>query len=153
MASVYGGAVVTIAASDAADSSRGFLHDYKFKFEPCELLYSGDTEDATLEVFVIYLPGDMRTVAFEPPSLLSKRGWALEERLLSPRTLSFRNYRLHWECAKSCCSDSMHYPYRTDRNLLDKLQRRPIYGIGRPSTSYEYWCDIITIYSDCRLSI
>ncbi|KAH7324030.1 heterokaryon incompatibility protein-domain-containing protein [Rhexocercosporidium sp. MPI-PUGE-AT-0058] len=33
MASVYSGALVTIAASDAEDSSKGFFHDYSTKFD------------------------------------------------------------------------------------------------------------------------
>jgi hypothetical protein len=38
----------------------------------------------------------------------------LQERLLSPRVLSFRRDRMAWECNRGCYSDDRHYPFITN---------------------------------------
>ncbi len=102
MAGVYSGALVTIAASDAEDSSKGFFHDYSTKFDSCEFPYWRDIEDGMIMTSMTYLPPNMENLAVEPPSRLSTRGWVLQERLLSQRVLSFGSNRLQWERSKFC---------------------------------------------------
>jgi hypothetical protein len=153
MASIYSGALVTIAASDAADSSKGFFHDYNSaRFDSCELPYWNDTEDAMVRVSVTYQPPNMQCMANEPESRLSKRGWVLQERLLSPRILSFRSNRLHWECSKFCRSDDMHYPYTMNRIHYNAVEKRSIHSLCDLPIAFEYWCDIVSTYSGCHLT-
>jgi hypothetical protein len=152
MASVYRGALITIAASDAADSSKGFFHDYnRAKFDPCELPYWNDTEDEMLIVSVTYKPSNTANLD-ESQSRLSKRGWVLQERLLSQRVLSFRSNRLHWECARFCYTDNAHYPYIMNRIFHNIAEKRSIHSLGDLPTAFKYWCDIVATYSYCQLS-
>ncbi|KAE8444979.1 hypothetical protein EG329_014107 [Mollisiaceae sp. DMI_Dod_QoI] len=140
------------AASDAADSSEGFLHDYSnTKFGSCEISYQNEIEDAMIPVSVIYKSPPMESIAFER-SCLSMRGWVLQERLLSQRILSFRSNRLQWECNKFCCSDDIHYPYIKNRFIYGEVRKQSINTLRDLSTALKYWYDIIITYSGCYLT-
>jgi hypothetical protein len=52
-----------------------------------------------------------QNIIYGSHSRLFTRGWVLQERLLSERTLSFRTRRLVWECTTHCRSDDLYYPY------------------------------------------
>lgn len=94
---VYENAYVTVVAADAA-TGESF-------FEPIE-----DTEEKALPPFSLPLRlpnGEVGTIVAEryieyTPQLhaVNKRGWTLQERLLSPRSLVYTNNpnRLIWDC-------------------------------------------------------
>lgn len=153
MSSVYSGAWVTIAASDAADSSQGFLHNYvSSKFDSWNFTYSNGREDALVTVSVTYKPEDLENHLSEPKPRLSERGWALQERLLSQRILSFRTNRMSWECSKLCYSDDMHYPYTMEHLSYDMVDKRSIRSLSDLSTAFEYWYETVMTYTKCQLT-
>jgi len=55
MASIYAGALVTIASSGATDSSKGFLHDYfPTKYGSFELPYKNKDEHSVISITIEY---------------------------------------------------------------------------------------------------
>jgi hypothetical protein len=116
MANIYSNALLTIAASDTANTSIGFLAYYPAViFDPFELCVKDEIKGLSSQITVIY-PSPDKEVAISMgwSSCLSKRGWVLQERLLSPRVLSFRRDRMAWECNRGCYSDDRHYPFITN---------------------------------------
>ncbi len=91
MGSIYKNSAATIFAASTLKASEGFLrapHDplQSFRFE----LTLEDCGKATL--------GLLSTKSLHVSHPLDKRGWALQEWLLSPRRLVFSNRELLWSC-------------------------------------------------------
>lgn len=94
MGKVYSNAVVTIAASAASESSQGFLLPREdFNATDPQLVFCGP--DGTMGLVSVRYEFPSATDIGQP---LDLRGWALQERLLSPRLLSYETRRLRWTC-------------------------------------------------------
>ena len=94
MAHIYGNACVTISAAGGSDCSAGCFMKGKADTgqELGQLvlgLPNGDTGIIYLRVNNYYKPAN------DP---LNKRGWALQERLLSPRLLIYSAGKVSWQC-------------------------------------------------------
>lgn len=50
----------------------------------------------------------------ETNSVLSKRAWVLQERLLSRRVLYFGSLQMYWECLTNVRHENLHYPFVDD---------------------------------------
>ncbi|KAH8802510.1 heterokaryon incompatibility protein-domain-containing protein, partial [Xylogone sp. PMI_703] len=144
MADIYSRALVTIAASDAANSNAGFLGEYPSSLR-CNI--GGLIQIRCIPTFIT------SPVAHNEESILSGRGWALQEAIFSPRFLSFKRERLQWHCTKESRSDDILMPYwskfdtrRAERPTIAKLltwdERRV----------YESWRDIVTNFSQTKLT-
>jgi Heterokaryon incompatibility protein (HET) len=95
MGDVYQNAWLTIAASSAPDNHAGFLDDRNSKFvTPLIELPHGNDGSLFLRH---HIGGWKETVG---DSLLNQRGWALQERMLSPRILYFTAEQIQWEYRK-----------------------------------------------------
>ncbi len=143
MVTVYSNSLLTIAAADAADSCVGFLSDYSPPLFPSVEL---------LAVVVEYSDGRQETIGSTWKTVLSKRGWALQERLLSPRVLSFRRNRLVWQCNDHTRSDDQHYPITIERVSFGDLKRQLMDGLDEWGL-LDYWCDVVRVYSQCQLTL
>lgn len=89
MGSIYANAYVTIAADGAKDSNGGLFLDLA-------------TEEAySLSGHRIALRLGHAHRSEVSASGLSKRGWVLQEMILSPRVLHFSRGRMYWQCAAS----------------------------------------------------
>lgn len=94
MGKVYFNAVVTIAASAASASSQGFLLPREdFDATAPQLVFCGP--DGTRGLVSVRYRFPSATDIGQP---LDLRGWALQERLLSPRLLSYETRQLRWTC-------------------------------------------------------
>ena len=91
MASVYKNAAITIAASSSGNATDGFLSKGIRPYCPNYELRI-PTPDG--EQGAVYLSAE----AYEPAHPLDKRGWALQEFMLSSRMLIFSDYELLWQC-------------------------------------------------------
>lgn len=99
MAKVYGNSTVTIAASRAACSSEGFLGKRTPRIYVA-VPFRDDHVSGELLIFPLHVRnvGDTsRYVRLEDEPLTS-RGWVLQERYLSPRTIHFGNSQVCFEC-------------------------------------------------------
>ncbi|KAI0888539.1 heterokaryon incompatibility protein-domain-containing protein [Annulohypoxylon maeteangense] len=159
MADIYSNATVTIAASDAPNSSQGFLHDYP----PADADIISLNVRAGLECDGITAP-IMLECATEIPSIgvtmandwgtnLSTRGWALQERLLSNRMLSFRKSRTVWECQQVCYADDRHHPFTLGPMMLSEIaQVRRVEDINTEGEIFQYWREVAETFADCSLT-
>jgi hypothetical protein len=99
MASVYGGAYLTIAADRSRDSAAGFLGSREL---PNHVSFGVEWESCASQVhaYSYEVPGNGvlllgHSIRNEP---LSRRGWALQERMLSRRVVHFTTYQMIFEC-------------------------------------------------------
>ncbi|PVH85948.1 hypothetical protein DL98DRAFT_583035 [Cadophora sp. DSE1049] len=91
MGMIYKNATVTIAATRSSDVKDGFLDDIKI-----------------LQIHLSFVGPNGRLrklwVHTEPPELpdepLDRRGWTLQESLLSPRILNYGSKDLIWKCRR-----------------------------------------------------
>jgi hypothetical protein len=91
MASVYKNAAITIAASSSENSMDGFLSKRIRPYLPKDSLHIPILNG---EKGTVYLSAE----AYEPEHPLDKRGWTLQEFMLSSRMLIFSDYELLWQC-------------------------------------------------------
>ena len=114
MAAIYEQAAFTISASRALTAQTGFLHDIDQASVIDHLFqipYVGP--DSTVGWVYLAIPKDG---ALESP--LSTRGWALQERCLSPRILEYRPAQLRWICRSSSASHCFANGWRRDEQRL-----------------------------------
>ncbi|KAK3358201.1 heterokaryon incompatibility protein-domain-containing protein, partial [Lasiosphaeria hispida] len=164
MAKVYGHAHVNIAAASSLDSRGGLFFD---------------RDPDTIRPFAAYAPGghgplaegwyiwkdDNRWVNIgqEP---LHRRGWVLQERLLSARTIHFTKSQIFWHCLENIGCESIF------SRVPDELFRPPVMQVGdytdiritaakiqkmRPTSTTaarlgQDWQKLIAQYTKCRLS-
>jgi Heterokaryon incompatibility protein (HET) len=152
MRDVYGYSLCTIAATGAEDASVGCFQDRNPDLvRPIRVRANWETGRTP------YLPGKLTCVNAYlwktgiDRSPLSKRAWAFQERLLSPRILHFSKQQMFWECDRSTACET--FP----NGLWNK-------GIGASSASkrvlktnhggfdYNQWSTILADYSQGALS-
>lgn len=92
MARIYSNAIFTIAASSAGSAQDGFLQDRM----------KGDDRIQAFNLPYVCGKGILGSVTLarveEKDEPLDQRGWALQERILSPRTLEFGTRQTRWIC-------------------------------------------------------
>ncbi|CAG8980991.1 hypothetical protein HYALB_00013789 [Hymenoscyphus albidus] len=100
MADVYGGSAITVAAADAKNSSIGCF----FQRSPKEIC-SLHLQTAKRSYSVTELMSQSSGVK---NSLLFKRAWAFQERVLSPRILHFTRTQVFWKCRGGELASELH---------------------------------------------
>ncbi|KAI1658775.1 heterokaryon incompatibility protein-domain-containing protein [Daldinia decipiens] len=158
MANIYSNATVTIAASDAQNSSQGFLHDYPPADADVVVLdgYAGPgchgiTAPITLKC-ATETPWAYFTIASDWHTNLSSRGWALQERLLSNRILSFCTRRVLWECQQVCHADDRHHPFTLDPLFSETARVKRVEFINTENKIFEHWREVAQTFADCSLT-
>ncbi|KAJ8127380.1 hypothetical protein O1611_g6257 [Lasiodiplodia mahajangana] len=111
MRSVYSGAVCTVASTGSSNSAGGCFHGRsRTSLEPCRVGVS--SPDALLPQWIYARKDDIiefqRGVVEAP---LSRRGWAIQERLLSRRILHFGADMMLWECCGRSASELNPHGY------------------------------------------
>jgi hypothetical protein len=91
---IYSQATITIAASHANSVHDGFLGDRTPLRQYFQLPYLCLIEQELQEGSITLYRG--RYEEYEQP--LESRGWAFQERLLSPRILDYRSHHTEWVC-------------------------------------------------------
>ncbi|KIX95821.1 uncharacterized protein Z520_08529 [Fonsecaea multimorphosa CBS 102226] len=100
MGDIYQNAFCTLAATAAADGSRGFFsHRDARVVSPCAIPVvpkGGDGGEKRSIYYCVDHEDWAKNVSQGP---LNGRSWVLQERLLSPRVLHFGADQLYWECS------------------------------------------------------
>jgi hypothetical protein len=138
---VYGSSYLNIAAAGATDGSQGCL----FLGQDLERVNAFRVKARIDGVKHIYncAPVDLyEHCILKTP--LAMRAWALQERLLSPRTLHFSRGQLFWECNEKVACES--FPHHLPDDLVPRLTH-----VKKGSLS-ESWNRIVKKYSGCQLS-
>ncbi|KAK9802264.1 hypothetical protein SCARD494_00197 [Seiridium cardinale] len=115
MADIYGGAALTIAALGAKDSSVGcFVTRNPLELVPT-LVRDGDAKTRDqVWVWNHKISGPSAEGSLRPP--LHRRGWVVQERALSPRTLHFGFKMVYWECIEGSASEAR--PGMQERHIV-----------------------------------
>ncbi|TVY15015.1 hypothetical protein LARI1_G006653 [Lachnellula arida] len=135
MSSIYGGSTVTIAAAGAKDGTEGCF------LKPPGFIGKVHLEPTTGEVWDI-APSEFYGSVVK--SHLAGRAWALQERLLSPRTLHFSKTELFWECRH--CDASESFPEGSPQ-----FEHRHMFHRDRKPIS-EIWHTIVKLYTGAQLT-
>jgi Heterokaryon incompatibility protein (HET) len=102
MQNVYKDATVTLIAASSTSVNEGIFLTRFFQNNPCPLPWGApcNTDKASpTSRQLAYLRPTTSECDLGEPWPIHHRGWALQEDLLSSRTLSFSSSRIVWECA------------------------------------------------------
>lgn len=151
MTDVYRNAQCTIAAAGARDGNGGcFVTRNPLVYIPCKI-YEGDGNCIVAE----WSDLSCKSLTDAP---LDSRGWVLQEKVLSRRTLNFGSQMLSWECAQSHATERNVYrdlDYARKRGWL-KESFRNITTPGLPQSDfigfYGSWMTILRQYTSCKLT-
>ena len=104
MPDVYGQAFITLSASSASSVNKGFLHtrDIAMRFPPFSLRYR--CRDGA-EGRLLFQPE-----LYPKRDPTNRRGWTLQERVLSPRLIDFSSLQVRWRCQTTKSCDSGYPP-------------------------------------------
>ncbi|KAL7911754.1 heterokaryon incompatibility domain-containing protein [Trichoderma velutinum] len=150
MASIYKNASITIAASSSENAAHGFLTQ---KIRPYCPGYEVRIPMANNQIGTVYLS----TGPYEPDHPLDKRGWTLQEFMLSSRMLIFSDYELLWQCKemdlRSVSARGIEYlqPLETLPWTVFDNGAEPYFGILESDKRY-LWKTIVQQYTDRKLT-
>lgn len=164
MPQIYRNATLTIAAARARNVHEGFLEERvapRFIGEVFELPYI--CPDNQLGSIILCRSGLMK----EP---LDERAWALQERLLSPRTLEYGTRQLRWICQENEHEQGYTDGWTRDPEDFEGRIDRAEYEIFREDSDtpqsmgsdirdemhkriVEDWYRVVTVYSNRELTV
>ena len=172
MHAVYANCVLTIAASWGKDSGTGLFIERKPLYQqPCRIF-----KDACTGVYIQpHITDPAKLSMDQDVQNLEKRAWALQERYLPARILSYRSSELQWDCLESHGSESWptrvrrraetmmaenirgHWMYEPDNTALRKISLLKTRS-GRSDLDYmidfySHWNDILRRYTRARLTV
>ncbi|PMD32736.1 HET-domain-containing protein [Hyaloscypha variabilis F] len=116
MAEVYAGAVVTIAATSANDGREG-LFVAKGAWNEAVPFSMANSHGEQTTIYIRSASNDHHVMSknnlFDAHPL-SRRGWVLQERLLSTRILMFTSCELVFDCQTLLWCECGHFPFKTE---------------------------------------
>jgi hypothetical protein len=131
MASVYSNAYCTIAASSSSNGSEGchINHDLA-PYGPVTLtcVKTDDLGNSVPEQVRVFSQFGMPTQNILQTDPLTKRGWTLQERKLSPRMLHYSKDTVRWECMT--LKASMLFPWNDNLAFNGAVRRFDVGQIG-----------------------
>lgn len=165
MAEIYQRSFITIAASGARDGSDGlYFHRSPAHIDPCPVAVQWDPNRSATRKFVVAMPAEeIITKHFHQQPLVS-RGWVMQERLLSPRTVHFGRIQVFWTCKQLRASEAHEtngvLSFAPDEfygsTTLDRIWGRGDTAAGAGDDKMlapaEFWHRAVEQYSSCRLT-
>lgn len=156
MATIYSGAILTISAARSANFIEGFLSSrhsdhllpFSYKLPTGFGVYARRTADLEARHAVL---GERAVIGLPGSSPLFERGWAFQERLLSPRVLHFTRSELIFECLQGprCECGANGLPYRALKAhgglKLDDAGNRNL-------SIHKQWCRLVEQFTRRRLA-
>jgi hypothetical protein len=168
MGDIYTNAILTISAAGANDCDEGFLTARQgvkecYEEKSRELQYL--CPDGALGKMYLVATGHDH-LNDEHPESIYERAWTHQERLLSPRMLTFGRRKLSWQClASSHCDfdiEDLHFGSATldIRKFLHGISTQPTNTISSSaqqdlpprSVLLRWWREVVHGYSQGRLS-
>ncbi|KAM0253650.1 hypothetical protein ACHAQJ_007162 [Trichoderma viride] len=140
MAQIYGDCDLNIAATSAPNGSVGCFFD-----RPNQWLVqvSSTLEDKTWTYDLLPVP-----LVDAKEDLLATRGWVVQERYLSKRTLHFTSTQVFWECdgGSVCETCPRGYPEAGSTSVYRDFDRKRRYTVRSD------WMELLTRYSSTKLT-
>lgn len=143
MRSVYGGSFLNIAVTSAKNVHEGFLGKDLRQHYHGGLVARVTTKDSC-RVQNFYAPTVHEEITFE--THLASRAWAFQERVLPPRTLSFGDTGMSWECRSQTSSEFLPDGFNEWSRKQGMLPRA--FPEDRPSD----WTSVVRKYSKTNLT-
>ncbi|KAF2498745.1 HET-domain-containing protein, partial [Lophium mytilinum] len=137
MGDIYSGAYLTIAAAAAHDSSAGFLGARQNLTKVVSLRLKG-----SLKAHDIHVRPRLDSLGKGP---LQDRGWAFQERILSPRILRFLEHEMEWECHSARCCEC-------ESRILFLSERLPMHYTSNTDSTYFWGRDFVADFSRLKLT-
>ena len=147
MASVFHGSYLTIAATASNDTEGGFFFDPDdtvLRIELPTIDSCNSTSDTNQSNTFIYerIPFPKRNprlrCLFETP--LNKRGWVLQELVLSHRTVRFAKDQLYWQCRLDLLCEDGLCREKGLRSIKHALSRGdPMQNLENPMSGRPAW--------------
>ena len=164
MSKVYGNCVVDLVAAHAKDGRDGcFSKRSPSLVRPCRIPNPFNT--SSNNDFIIY-PKNIHDIHNEQvrDSPIYQRGWILQERLLSPRTVYFGKEQIFWVCEElQACETYPNGWHCARERQLDEiaLDKRELHRLAHPLLEWtqaevpiaaKAWARIVKMYSSSRLT-
>ena len=160
MADVYSNAYLTITASSSDGDEKGFLWPRQKQSRVCLPNIDSRKPPFFLQHLTKqHMTKPLRDDMSEEP--LTNRGWCIQERYLSRRSLFFCHDQLRWECrrltASECGTSSSQIDFRIN-NLYGTALSDNAYkdAAGKDSMGgdlrYKGWYDLVAKYMGCSLT-
>jgi len=164
MTDVYGHATVNIAASSSSDSRGGMVFNRDPSIVQPFAAYSPGGDNLVPGWYVWADDNRWRRIGDQP---LNQRGWVLQERLLSTRTIHFTKSEIFWQCLEDLSSESVPNQVEDGRFSMPVTQigdytdlklavaEAQVHGltVGRREKIFSYWWKLLAQYSVCRLTM
>ncbi|KAG5776157.1 hypothetical protein H9Q73_010166 [Fusarium xylarioides] len=162
MGSIYGSAALTLAAAGASTVQDSiFCRRDPRAVRPCVTnIIQSSVYHRVSYPWAIY-PHQPEHLLFDTinDSPLSRRAWALQELLVSPRTLVFGSKQMVWSCATTEASET--FPIGLDPKFssivnesasLSYLRQKLMRASKLEEEPSEFWNDFISRYTKARLT-
>lgn len=146
MAKMYEHSLVTLVAASASTVLEGFLgpRDLSKAYVRPPVQLRCQTESGAKGSIMLH-DLDLNEDTHVDP--LDRRGWALQERLLSPRTLVYGSKTLRWACLSRSYRDSeLHYPVNAGLGYVSRGAAMFYGNMG------DIWKHIVEQYTERRLT-
>ncbi|RKK98178.1 hypothetical protein BFJ71_g6896 [Fusarium oxysporum] len=146
MAKVYGNSTITIAASRAANSSEGFLEKHTQRNYIAAPFRYGQVSGEIL-IFPLHVRnvGDTSRYARLEDEPLTNRGWVMQERYLSPRTIHFDSSQVCFECKRAFITE--------DGCSASPSRLNWQYKLPTPNSWETDWKQVVRLYSQRKLTM
>lgn len=119
MGQIYQNSILTIAALDGADCTRGCFFDRNPSLVECPRIRAQWSPTLTFAEPYLLVNCDVWNRVCKAP--LARRAWCFQERLLSTRMLYFARKQIYWECLAQTACESL--PIGLPEILLDELNQ------------------------------
>jgi hypothetical protein len=161
MSQVYSNAICNISAAASKDNSGGLFSNHG-TIATRHVKASFSRYGGAPQMFTFCEPELWSDGVEQAP--LNRRGWVLQERLLSCRNLQFGQYQLFWECREAtACEmfpDAMPKSLLPNRQLSEEtlkfLFTKLTNELGNCRTPLwdfrDFWARLVVFYSKCYLS-
>ncbi|KAL1843209.1 hypothetical protein VTJ49DRAFT_2760 [Mycothermus thermophilus] len=165
MAEVYSRAALTIAAANSASADEGFLKPRRSP-RTIKLPFRNGSPRVLMGHFMVAepTPEDAQNqqdhyLVETDGSPLSKRGWTVQERLLSRRIVFFGEGQMHWECGSARWSEStrmqpIQYLEQSAPGLV-ALRTLPKFGSSPTKDPFKLlndWYRILNVFAQRELT-
>ena len=164
MGLIYALSYVTIAAACSDDSEGSFLFTPRVPFVEAPFRNTLTTHsDGTLIFGKKYhsFEENFETATYDTP--LAKRGWVMQERLFSRRTIYFTERQIYWECGSLFWSEDGNaiIPLSADSIKMAATFYRCLFMVANTkdlektlaiSMLLKVWSELLTEYSELQLT-
>jgi hypothetical protein len=142
MSSVYGNSFVNIAASSSTSVHGGCFVKPKFTVDGLRALVTIGPTSTLVREFRSRDVYDLNTSG----SHLATRAWALQERILPPRTIHFGSRGAFWDCKSSTANEFLPdgFPDQLGSSIINERRRKGYFA--------SWWQELVFLYSTANLT-